>query len=270
MAKLPFFGKHQDIGADQIEDESLEKTILQEDQQEKLEQDISILEDEDGSHEQRMQKVAEREVQKSAEDSLKKLHLIKLGRCPACGEHLQQHLFAAICEACGWHEFDTPKNGPVRVHLRHRDECIEGDKCYVVKSGVCLVLKDDLVKAKIPRESYDYIDYPWSEGEVEQRHKHVVDRMQITCGWCADEASTEDDGFHMTHVAFGAVQERYCFCSDECYEAFRKMYPARVHRNCYERECVDCNLCIKRYGDTAEGINMLAKDFLTIHKKKKK
>jgi hypothetical protein len=72
----------------------------------------------------------------------------------------------------------------------------------------------------------------------------------------------------MVQVAFGASQERYCFCSDECYEAFRKMYPARVHRNCYERNCAECNLCIKRYGDEAEGVRMLAKDYLTIRKKK--
>jgi hypothetical protein len=92
--------------------------------------------------------------------------------------------------------------------------------------------------------------------------------MQITCGWCGAESDVEQDGFHMVQVAFGASQERYCFCSDECYEAFRKMYPARVHRNCYERNCAECNLCIKRYGDEAEGVRMLAKDYLTIRKKK--
>ena len=66
----------------------------------------------------------------------------------------------------------------------------------------------------------------------------------------------------MVHIAFGATQERYCFCSDDCYEAFRQMYPARVHRNCYERACDTCDLCIKRYRDEAEGIRTLAKDLL--------
>ena len=70
------------------------------------------------------------------------------------------------------------------------------------------------------------------------------------------------------HVAFGATQERYCFCSDECYGAFREMFPARVHRNCYERNCHDCSYCIKRYGDEAEGVRMLAKDYLTVRQKK--
>lgn len=268
MAKLNIFGKSREPDHEADPDAALEKSILQEEQQEKLEQDISILDDGDGSREQRLQKVAEREVQIAAEDSLKKLHVIKMGRCPACGEHLQQHLFATICESCGWHEFDTPKNGPVRVHMRHRDECIDGDRCYTVKTGACLVVKDDLVKAKIPRESYDYIEYIWSETEIDQRHKQVVDRMQVTCGWCSGPADPDKDGFHMVHVAFGAAQERYCFCTDECYEAFRKMYPARVHRNCYERDCAECNLCIKRYGDTAEGIRILAKDFLSVRRRK--
>ena len=86
--------------------------------------------------------------------------------------------------------------------------------------------------------------------------------LQISCGWCGGKCDTKKDGFHLVHVAFGTTQERYCFCSDDCYEAFRKMYPARVHRNCYDRNCADCNLCTKRYGDEAEGMRVLAKDLL--------
>ena len=249
-------------------DSSLEKLILQDSDQENLQHDINILEDEDGSRGQKLQKVAEKEVQSAAEDSLRKLHVQRMGRCPACGEHLRQHLFANICEACGWHSFDVPREGPVRVHMRHRETWVEGDRCYMVKTGACLVVKADMVIAKIPRDAYDYVEYVWSEDEIDQRHRQVVDRMQITCGWCGDPAETDKEGFHMVHVAFGGAQERYCFCSDECYEAFRKMFPARVNRNCYERDCQECNLCIKRYGGEAEGIRMLAKDYLTVRKKK--
>jgi hypothetical protein len=35
-----------------------------------------------------------------------------------------------------------------------------------------------------------------------------------------------------------------------------------VHRNCYERECRTCDLCVKRYDDEAEGMQVLAKDHL--------
>ena len=59
------------------------------------------------------------------------------------------------------------------------------------------------------------------------------------------------------------------FCSAACYEAFRKMYPSRVHRNCYETKCSECNLCTKRYDDETDGIRMIAKDFLKIKNMKK-
>ncbi len=233
MARLTrFLGIGREPEEDLEEDASLERTILQADQQENLAQDITILDDQDGHREQQLQKVAAKEVQSAAEDSLKKLHVIKMGRCPVCSEHLHQHLFASICESCGWHQFDAPKNGPVRVHLKNRQDFVEGDRCYVVKTGAALVIKDDLVVGKVPRDAYDWIEYVWSEGEIDQRHKQVLDRMQIICGWCSGPADIDKDGFHMVHVAFSASQERYCFCSDECYEAFRKMYPARVHRDC--------------------------------------
>jgi hypothetical protein len=78
-------------------------------------------------------------------------------------------------------------------------------------------------------------------------------RAEIRCAWCQTVANPNGDGFHLVHVAFGMYQERYCFCSDGCYEAFRKMYPSRVHRNCYERNCRECDLCAKRYEDGVEG-----------------
>jgi len=228
------------------------------------EHDINILADEDGSKEHRLQQQAAKEVQHAAEDSLKKLHVLQLGRCPSCGEHVRRHLFASICEACGWHTFDVPRSGPVKVHLSARERAIEGDRCYSVKSGALLVIKDDLVVAKIARDAYQLVEYVWSESEVKQRHRQVADRLNVTCAWCNSKADPEQDGFHLVHVALGATQERYCFCCDDCFEAFRKMYPGRVHRNCYERDCADCELCIKRYADGSEGMHLLAKDYLMI------
>ncbi|GEM_PF-1487335 len=86
--------------------------------------------------------------------------------------------------------------------------------------------------------------------------------LTITCGWCDKIAVPSANGFHMCQIAFGSSQERYCFCGDDCFEAFRKMYPSRVHRNCYERSCDGCTLCIKRYENEHEGIRTLAKDYL--------
>ena len=87
---------------------------------------------------------------------------------------------------------------------------------------------------------------------------------KIICGWCGKAADVAKDGFTLVHVAFGSTQERYCFCCDACYEAFRLMYPSRVHRNCYDTECATCEQCIKRYDDETEGMKVVAKDKLTI------
>ncbi len=45
------------------------------------------------------------------------------------------------------------------------------------------------------------------------------------------------------------------------------MYPARVHRNCYERSCDGCDLCTKRYENEAEGVRTLAKDYIRERRK---
>ena len=82
----------------------------------------------------------------------------------------------------------------------------------------------------------------------------IVDQAGQRCAWCNTACHPEQDGFHLVHVALGTFQERHCFCSDECFEAFRRMYPARVHRNCYERPCADCTFCTKRYTDEFDGL----------------
>lgn len=263
-----FFRRKHDNAESGEFDEPLEQGLLQEDQKEYLALDMSVLDDQAGLREQRVQREAEREVKDAAKSSLKKMHLIQRGRCPVCGEHLRQHLFASICESCGWHTFDTPRHGGVRVHLRHLEQPVHGDRCYVVRTGAVLVIKNDLVVAKIPQNAYDYVEYEWIDDEVKERHRNVAGRLQLLCGWCNQELDPNKEGFHLVHVAFGATQERYCFCSDDCYEAFRRTYPARVHRDCYNRNCSDCTLCIKRYGDEAEGIQTLAKDFLTVQRKR--
>jgi ribosomal protein L32 len=234
-----------------------------------LEIDKSILDDEDGSTDKRLQKEAEKEVQSAALVSLKKLHMLQLGRCPNCGQHIHRHLFSSVCEECGWHMFDVPRQGPVKVHLTHGAEVISGQRCHMLKTGEVLVINKDVITARVPRDSVSWIEYAWNDEEIEQRHKQLLDRMVLLCGWCNDKADPDKDGFHLVHTAFGQSQERYTFCSDKCYEAFRKMYPARVHRNCYERNCAECNLCLKRYEDDSEGVRLQAKDFLKVGGKKK-
>lgn len=235
---------------------------FQEEQRERFDHDRSILDDSSGDREGQIHRKAQKEIKSAAEQSLVKLRVIQSGLCPQCGEHLGKHLFASICASCGWHTFDAPRSGPVRVHLTNSPDVIEGERCYSLKSGGVLLVRNDMVTARIPTGSVSWIEYVWGPEEIAQRHRQVVDRMAVHCGWCDKEADPDEDGFHLVQVAFGSTQERHCFCSDDCYEAFRKMFPARVHRNCYEKNCAECNLCIKQYTDEADELHMLAKGSL--------
>jgi len=267
MAKLKDLFRMGPTGPETPDDDGiLDSDITQDEHKHDLELDKSVL-DVDAAREKKLQKEAERSVVTSAEDSLKRLHIIQMGRCPACGDHLRKHLFASICQACGWHTYDVPRRGKVRVHLRDRAQPIEGDRCYAIKHGGFLVVQNELVVARVSREAVSWIEYDWPKEEVDQRHLEVVEHMEVRCGWCAEMADPEKEGFHLVHVALGASQERYCFCSDDCFEAFRKMYPSRVDRDCYERNCADCDLCVRRYDDEAEGIRVLAKDFLLFRRR---
>ncbi len=252
--------------ADAIED-LLRDGSLQDEQREQIEHDRQILEGEDETGGE-ISREAQKQLRLAAETSLRQLQVIQRGRCPQCGAHLRQHLFARICDNCGWNSYDTPRQGRVRVHLSGASpQHIDGERCYFLKDGTVLLLRDDAVVARLQQSAIAWIEYLWDQEELESRQREALDHLTILCGWCNQVVDPEADGFHLVQVAFGATQERYCFCSDDCYEAFRKMYPSRVHRNCYERSCSDCNLCIKRYEDEAEGIRTLAKDYLLPRKR---
>lgn len=248
------------------EQSELNGPLMLDDEIEQYDHDLRIVSSQSGDTEEKVQRKARKVIQTAAEDSLQRMHAIRLGRCPDCGHHVRQHLFASVCDHCGWHTFEVPRQGGVRVHLNGGAHPVAGERCYVMKTGVVLVVVNDVVQAKIPTSSVSWIEYLWEQAELGARHRQALDRMSLLCAWCNQEANPEKDGFHMAQVAFGASQERYCFCCDDCYEAFRKMYPARVHRNCYERDCATCDLCMKRYSDDEGGIRMLAKDYLKVVK----
>lgn len=239
---------------------------LPEDQRAQLASDLSMLDKADISRSQRLQKDVERSVIAAAEDTVKRLRVMEMGRCPSCGAHIYQHVGANICDACGWHQFELPKKGMVRVHMKDGAPSLEGERVYVLKSGDCLVVRDGVVVAQVPRDAYTWVEYDWQKEELLSRHQEAQKQLTVPCGWCGKSTNPMADGFHLLHIAFGATQERYCFCSDDCFEAFRKMYPSRVHRDCYNRDCDTCSLCQKRYGEDAAEFRLLAKDYISEHK----
>ncbi|MGI6495773.1 MAG: hypothetical protein ACOX5G_06755 [Kiritimatiellia bacterium] len=211
----------------------------------------------------RIQAAVKREIRSAAELSLKRLHVLQQGRCPLCSAALIQSMFMSVCDACGWCSYSVPRRGSVKVHT-HSGQVVEGTRCFVLKDGVTIVMRGEIVFARIPSQAVEWVEYLWGEGEVEERSRSINERLLLQCGWCGKETSCEKEGFHLVQAAFGTTQERYCFCSDECYEAFRQMYPSRVHRNCYDRSCEGCTLCAKRYSDESQGLRTLAKDFIRI------
>ncbi|MCL1888148.1 MAG: hypothetical protein FWF96_04690 [Kiritimatiellaeota bacterium] len=80
----------------------------------------------------------------------------------------------------------------------------------------------------------------------------------MPCDWCEKPANPLLDGFHLLQIAFGRRQERYHFCCDNCYEAFRALYPSRIHRNCYEQSCAGCSECEKVFSDERKGVRSIA------------
>jgi len=237
--------------------------LFRDQEHERIEENMRVINED--SAVKRSHKSAAREVREAAERSLKHLHILQRGRCPQCGDPLRQHLFISVCDSCGWASWSTPKKNGVKVHLVQGGDPVTGDAAYVVKNGVTVVRRGEFVFARLPHGAVSWIEYVWTEAEMRERERGMRERLIIDCGWCGKETDPESDGFHLVQVAFGTTQERYCLCSDECYEAFRKMYPSRIHRDCYDRDCDDCDLCLKRYQSESTGIRTLPKDFLKVN-----
>ena len=114
---------------------------LPEDQRAQLASDLSMLDKTDTGRSLRLQKDVERSVISAAEDSVKRLRVVEMGRCPSCGAHIYQHVGANICDACGWHQFDLPKKGGLGVEV-DREQVMKANKLYVDN---CLGARDDAI-----------------------------------------------------------------------------------------------------------------------------
>jgi len=235
------FKKKKDEGGDS----SKEKSIVVEGQDAKVEETISRISATEGRRSlKRIISQIGDEIKDAEAESLRYLKFLEEGRCPECGWEIVQFLFTSVCPHCGWSSFISPKRGRTRVHLVTGD-IIECQGAFDTKRDYVLCVTDDVVKTRVLRDKVAYIEYGWSEEEIEEKRlQRERERKQI-CDWCGRKAPREE--MEPVYVAFGAYQERYFFCSDECKLAFQKQYPTRIHRNCYERDCSECNECIKRY-----------------------
>ena len=186
-------------------------------------------------------------VSKATQTDLRNIMLIDQGRCPVCATRTENFLFTVVCPSCGWFRREIPDRGSAVVHLANGEK-IECDYVHHGQRDEYLAIFEGVVISELMRSEVKRIDYVWAEGELEEA-RSLANRLKSgICSWCEGDLSESDSAEHQEdYVAFGSMQERYIFCSEKCQRAFRKHFPARVHRNCYEVDCNQCSLCIKRY-----------------------
>ncbi len=186
-------------------------------------------------------------VSKATKTDIRNIMLIDQGRCPVCAARTENFLFTVVCPSCGWFRRDIPSRGAAVVHLEEEGS-IECDYVHHGSRDEFLCIRDGVVISELMRSQVRRIDYVWAEGELDEARATSRRMKSGICSWCeSDLSASEGDEHREDYVAFGAYQERYVFCSEKCQRSFRRHYPVRVHRNCYEVDCNQCNLCIKRY-----------------------
>ncbi len=183
-------------------------------------------------------------VSEAAKEDIRNIKMIEKGRCPVCKSRTEHFLFTVVCSSCGWFRRDIPGSGSSVVHL------IDGEKtlCDYVHRGKdeYLCIKDGIVIAEIKKTVVKKIEHTWKGDDLEKAQRLAKRLKEGICSWCETLLADVEDMF-IDYVAFGTTQERYTFCSEKCQLAFRKQYPSRVHRNCYETDCNSCDQCIKKY-----------------------
>lgn len=188
-------------------------------------------------------------IDNSEKEEVRKRALIEKGYCPKCGNRIFKLIGTNLCKVCGWMEYSVPSGGLRISMLLVNGHEIECDSVVFIDGDRIACIEKDHIKSIIERRHVMSVNYKWTE-ELLQDLRARSRKISEICSWCMTEITeTADKGplYYEEYVAFGAFQERYCFCSKLCLSLFRKQYPVRIHRNCYERDCKSCNECIKRY-----------------------
>ncbi|MDP6037817.1 MAG: hypothetical protein QGG64_04645, partial [Candidatus Latescibacteria bacterium] len=151
----------------------------------------------------------------------------------------------------GWFSFISPEEGKSLIHLLS-GRAIECGTTFETKGGFVLGITDGVVRAKVPKDNVEYVEFAWTDEEIQCKRESRAREETGVCSWCEKSLTEEEEEKKekenvIVYAAFGNTQERFVFCTDKCNEAFQKQYPIRIHKNCYERSCIDCDLCSKRY-----------------------
>ena len=188
-------------------------------------------------------------ISKATKADITGIKLIEFGRCPQCQRRTENFLYTVVCSACGWFRRVVPDSGRTIVHL-DTGERIDCDRVFTVQDGTQLLcVSDGVVRSQVSRQFVRRVEYVWEDAELEEAKTAARRRHQGCCSWC-DRALAEledEEGPSLDYIAFGRMQERFAFCSEKCMAGFRKQFPSRVDRNCYETDCEACDKCIKRY-----------------------
>ncbi|MCK5118576.1 MAG: hypothetical protein KAJ05_02255 [Candidatus Latescibacteria bacterium] len=240
MSKRTFFGKKDD-------EDKKEKQIALVDQDNELEKEISLLTKEDKGSIGKVISEVEGTIKEATKASIRDVKLLEEGRCPSCGRKTRPFLFTTVCEYCGWSTFITPEQGHALIHLKDGN-VVESKSIFKIVQGDLLGITDDVVRIRIPTGNISYIEYAWSDEEIAGRREQRRREERVVCDWCQKEVE-RDEYVAVTYAAIGTQQVRYQFCSEKCRRSFEKQYPMRIHRNCYETSCAECNECVKKYED---------------------
>ncbi len=189
---------------------------------------------------------AQAALSKATRSDITGIKLMEVGRCPKCQSRIEDLLYTTVCASCGWFRRVVPESGRCIVHLDSGDKVL-CDRAFDVQGSQVLCVTDGVVVSQVSRRFLRRIDYVWEGDELAKAKETVKKKKEGICSWCDKSlAQTEGEAVE-TFVAFGALQDHYLFCSTKCRESFARQYPSRVHRNCYETDCNDCDKCIKRY-----------------------
>ena len=230
---------------------SRERQIVIEGQAEEVEEAMHLLSEKDSEDLDETMEEINAAVRKAARTTLQDIRMMEEGRCPSCGHKTRQFLFTSVCAGCGWFSFISPEEGKSIIHLKTGNN-IECGTTFDTQGGYILGITDGVVRAKVSKDNVQHIEYVWSDEEIEKKRTARAREQAGICSWCEKNLTLAEEDVIVAYAAFGNYQDRYVFCSKHCSEAFQGQYPVRVHKNCYNRPCPDCDLCIKKYSGEDE------------------